>query len=249
MEKSTAGSPHYLTDRELASFRTQPCVHRALKRACPHNDDCFNSHCLSWCRRNPYDIYYKARLCPFVVFRREDTQTRVKNFCNRRRFCPYAHTKEEQMYHPAVYKTKLCRVHPRCSRIYCPFAHGVQEMRRPGEEFASPYIDQYACHGTTLQQSTCNLAYPLLSNSSTYSQSHYTADNPLMQSPFPSSLPSPESHRSGVSHFTYRQAMPECYTGRLSRSFSQDTVQDIEPLGNLVLAPDGYFYVRVGMMR
>lgn len=120
MDKSVT-SHRCLTEEELSVFRTQPCVHRALKRTCPSGDDCVNSHCLSWCRRDPYNIPYRARLCPFVIFRREQRQTRVKNFCNRRRWCPYAHTKEEQMYHPSIYKTKLCRIHPHCSRACCPF--------------------------------------------------------------------------------------------------------------------------------
>lgn len=110
-----------LTEEELFFFRTQPCVNKALKRECPNEDDCPHSHCVSWSRRNPAEITYRPGLCSFVIFQRDQNQTRVKNFCNRGRYCPHAHTKEEQMYHPMVYKTKLCRGYPQCSRVYCPF--------------------------------------------------------------------------------------------------------------------------------
>lgn len=34
------------------------------------------------------------------------------------------------MYHPFVYKTQLCRDHPKCEKAYCPFAHDLEDMRR-----------------------------------------------------------------------------------------------------------------------
>lgn len=116
MEKSRC-----LNEQEILLFRTQPCVHKALKRECVNGDDCSHSHCVSWCRRSPSEYSYSPNLCPFVIFRQEQNRTRVKNFCNLGRSCPYSHTKEEQMYHPVVYKTKICRAWPNCKRVYCPF--------------------------------------------------------------------------------------------------------------------------------
>eukprot|EP00923_Selenidium_pygospionis_P009557 GHVN01016371.1.p1 GENE.GHVN01016371.1~~GHVN01016371.1.p1 ORF type:complete len:241 (+),score=8.07 GHVN01016371.1:3-725(+) len=55
---------------------------------------------------------------------------RVRNRCSNGRNCKFSHTKEEQMYHPFVYKTQLCRDHPNCQKAYCPFAHDLDDMRR-----------------------------------------------------------------------------------------------------------------------
>uniref|UniRef100_A0A0G4I6L4 C3H1-type domain-containing protein n=1 Tax=Chromera velia CCMP2878 TaxID=1169474 RepID=A0A0G4I6L4_9ALVE len=54
---------------------------------------------------------------------------RVHNHCKRGRLCMYSHSKEEQMFHPTVYKTQPCRDFPNCPRYYCPFAHGPEELR------------------------------------------------------------------------------------------------------------------------
>ncbi|CEL93282.1 unnamed protein product [Vitrella brassicaformis CCMP3155] len=62
----------------------------------------------------------------------EKGKMRVKNFCRRGRMCMYSHSKEEQMFHPLTYKTKLCRdfmSSGACPRYFCPFAHGDQELR------------------------------------------------------------------------------------------------------------------------
>jgi len=56
---------------------------------------------------------------------------RVTNHCHRGRMCMFAHTKEEQMYHPLVYKTQLCRDWPKCNKHFCPFSHGLSELRNP----------------------------------------------------------------------------------------------------------------------
>ena len=56
---------------------------------------------------------------------------RVKSWCKRGRSCLFSHTKEEQMYHPEVYKTLLCKNYPDCDKIFCPFAHGIKDLRYP----------------------------------------------------------------------------------------------------------------------
>jgi len=56
---------------------------------------------------------------------------RVTNHCHRGRMCMFSHTKEEQMYHPLVYKTQLCRDWPSCNKHFCPFSHGLCELRNP----------------------------------------------------------------------------------------------------------------------
>lgn len=60
----------------------------------------------------------------------------VLNRCEMKRNCQYSHTKEEQLYHPYVYKTQLCRKFPMCYKKFCPFAHGMNELRQQRDTFA-----------------------------------------------------------------------------------------------------------------
>ena len=41
--------------------------------------------------------------------------------------CNHAHSREEILYHPSVYKTSMCETW-NCARYYCPFAHSMDEM-------------------------------------------------------------------------------------------------------------------------
>ncbi|EEA08373.1 zinc finger, CCCH type domain-containing protein [Cryptosporidium muris RN66] len=116
---------------ELSRFRTRICERKALHGVCELDERCPFSHCLSWHRRNPYEYAYRPNLCPNVVFHNENKKMRVKNYCQRGRMCMFSHTKEEQMYHVLVYKTQLCREYPLCTKHYCPFAHGLDELRNP----------------------------------------------------------------------------------------------------------------------
>ncbi|KAF7456867.1 zinc finger, CCCH type domain-containing protein [Cryptosporidium felis] len=116
---------------ELSRFRTRICERKALHGVCELDERCPFSHCLSWHRRNPYEYAYRPNLCPNVVFQNENKKMRVKNYCQRGRMCMFSHTKEEQMYHVLVYKTQLCREYPLCTKHYCPFAHGLDELRSP----------------------------------------------------------------------------------------------------------------------
>eukprot|EP00916_Digyalum_oweni_P005744 GHVL01009954.1.p1 GENE.GHVL01009954.1~~GHVL01009954.1.p1 ORF type:complete len:152 (-),score=9.67 GHVL01009954.1:212-667(-) len=46
--------------------------------------------------------------------------------------CPFAHSCEEIMFHPCIYKTKLCFEYEKkgaCKRYYCCLAHGQEELR------------------------------------------------------------------------------------------------------------------------
>uniref|UniRef100_A0A0G4HBZ8 Uncharacterized protein n=1 Tax=Chromera velia CCMP2878 TaxID=1169474 RepID=A0A0G4HBZ8_9ALVE len=51
--------------------------------------------------------------------------------CPFRHACPFAHSREEQMYHPLMYKQVLCEIHRQrpgsCVRTYCPLAHSAEE--------------------------------------------------------------------------------------------------------------------------
>merc|ERR1712070_16323 len=76
---------------------------------------------------------YRPVMCSELTFKSSDGKLTVKNECKKGRKCPYAHTKEEQMYHPSLYKTQMCRQYPECDKTFCPFAHGVYELRFPSD--------------------------------------------------------------------------------------------------------------------
>ncbi|EZG58339.1 hypothetical protein GNI_094930 [Gregarina niphandrodes] len=122
------GFHQLLTLEELALFRTQLCD-AVCKGACPLPDRCASSHCLTWQRRNPLLFFYSATLCPEIEFIRRNNRMTLVRKCNRGRQCPYAHSKEEELYHPMIYKTKLCRAQPNCKRYFCPFAHSPAELK------------------------------------------------------------------------------------------------------------------------
>eukprot|EP01054_Gregarina_sp_Poly1_P009406 Gregarina_sp_Poly_1__9405@NODE_588_length_7367_cov_108_309726_g454_i0_p3_GENE_NODE_588_length_7367_cov_108_309726_g454_i0NODE_588_length_7367_cov_108_309726_g454_i0_p3_ORF_typecomplete_len371_score41_92zfCCCH/PF00642_24/0_014zfCCCH/PF00642_24/1_2zfCCCH/PF00642_24/40zfCCCH_3/PF15663_5/2_2zfCCCH_3/PF15663_5/0_015zfCCCH_2/PF14608_6/14zfCCCH_2/PF14608_6/4_5zfCCCH_2/PF14608_6/0_15TFIIA/PF03153_13/0_12DUF3363/PF11843_8/0_29Torus/PF16131_5/24Torus/PF16131_5/18Torus/PF16131_5/8_1e03_NODE_588_length_7367 len=116
---------------QLSLFRTELCRLKAGTSYCSLGERCQYSHCLSWHRRNPFLFPYRPLLCPNTRFWTESKRMKVKTWCRRGRHCMFAHTKEEQMYHPLVYKTQVCRDWPGCNKPFCPFAHGLSELRDP----------------------------------------------------------------------------------------------------------------------
>jgi hypothetical protein len=85
-------------------------------------------------------------MCPNirVIEDPEGGAERIENNCSAGLRCPWAHSKEEVLFHPDIFKTTLCEEHTnntgnnqksrsakknRCHRYYCPFAHGSDELR------------------------------------------------------------------------------------------------------------------------
>lgn len=122
-----------MDNEQLGRFRTRICYNKSTSGRCDVQEKCPFSHCLSWHRRNPYEYAYRPTLCPNVNFSTQGGRMRVKNYCRRGRTCMFSHTKEEQMYHPMVYKTQQCRDFPSCKKHFCPFAHGLEDLRDPEE--------------------------------------------------------------------------------------------------------------------
>ncbi|GIX64222.1 zinc knuckle domain containing protein [Babesia caballi] len=130
--KQSSKKHRVLTEQELASFRTSFCTNHHQNK-CPNSDSCEKSHCLTWQRRNPYEISYCPQLCPEIQFVKKSRKMVLYRRCTRGKNCNFAHSKEEELYHPLVYKTKQCSAHPKCSRYFCPFVHAPSEMRDVNE--------------------------------------------------------------------------------------------------------------------
>lgn len=128
-------------DQMLNIFRTKPCQRLARDGVCGWKSQCQFSHSLEWPRRQPRRYSYSPELCPSIhVVKDADGGTvRMENKCNAGLRCPWAHSKEEVLFHPHIFKTILCDDHAKnagrgnkknkCHRYYCPFAHGSDELR------------------------------------------------------------------------------------------------------------------------
>eukprot|EP00745_Piridium_sociabile_P044105 TRINITY_DN9168_c0_g1_i2.p1 TRINITY_DN9168_c0_g1~~TRINITY_DN9168_c0_g1_i2.p1 ORF type:complete len:663 (+),score=63.63 TRINITY_DN9168_c0_g1_i2:294-2282(+) len=129
IEEPSSPRYYYLQEDDMLRFRTKVCpdIHRFGR--CHRLDRCSNSHCLAWQRRNPSEIVYSPDLCPNISFAKKGDKMTLLNNCSHRRHCKFAHSKEEQLYHPLTYKTKFCVAFPNCQRFFCPFAHSQAELR------------------------------------------------------------------------------------------------------------------------
>ncbi|KAL8437738.1 hypothetical protein Efla_006630 [Eimeria flavescens] len=147
--------PPVLDEENLYKFRTKICERYVKQGKCEFADKCQYSHDLRWTRRPPWKYTYSPELCRDLVFVTDGRgRTIAKSNCRQKRNCRFAHTKEEQMYHPKVYKTAMCHQFTEngwCDRYYCPFAHSQAELRhteQPEESrkaFAKPAVQEALC--------------------------------------------------------------------------------------------------------
>ncbi|GBE59833.1 amine-terminal region of A TM vesicle-mediated sorter [Babesia ovata] len=100
-----------------------------VKGACSDSIRCSMSHSETWPRRNPALFKYDYKLCPNIQFLRTDNKMQLHGKCHYGRRCKFSHSKEEQLYHPDLYKTRMCLNYPNCKGYFCPFAHSKAEMR------------------------------------------------------------------------------------------------------------------------
>lgn len=126
--------------QSLNIFRTKPCQRLANEGVCSWKSQCQYSHCVDWPRRQPLKYSYSPMLCPNV---RQCllTENQVDKPCPAGLMCPMAHSQEEILLHPDIFKTRLCEEYGgsqrsgkggkrhACHRYYCPLAHGSQELR------------------------------------------------------------------------------------------------------------------------
>lgn len=132
-------------DQMLNIFRTKPCQRLGRDGVCGWRSQCQFSHNLEWPRRQPRRYNYSPEVCPNIrLVEGADGTESIENTCSAGLRCPWAHSKEEVLFHPLIFKTNLCEEHTsnaganqktrnakknRCHRYYCPFAHGSDELR------------------------------------------------------------------------------------------------------------------------
>ncbi|KAL8425308.1 hypothetical protein Efla_001690 [Eimeria flavescens] len=137
-----------LSEDDLCRFRTKTCK-RLLSGGCDFGlARCQYSHNKQWHRRCPVYvsdhsfIRYVHLLCPKVQLLKAsgsgapgggEAPLQCISSCERGWECPFAHSREEALYHPLVYKTAPCQRYQRgaCSLYYCPYVHSESETRRP----------------------------------------------------------------------------------------------------------------------
>jgi len=113
----------YSTEEDLGKFRTKFCERKVAIGYCDHGGGwaCNFSHNLLWLRRNPIKYKYSPKLCGHL-------STRVASQCPQGMNCPFAHSAEEQFFHPLVYKSLPCLSRSsRHSVSSCPFSHGLSD--------------------------------------------------------------------------------------------------------------------------
>ncbi|EFA86622.1 hypothetical protein PPL_00423 [Heterostelium album PN500] len=109
-------------NKYMHGYKTLECNTVAKKQECIKDRDCFYYHKNEEKRRCPYDqnnnIVYSHLICP--------------EKCGKPN-CKNSHNDVEVMYHPAIYKTKLCNDHANnktCKKgRWCAFAHGESDLR------------------------------------------------------------------------------------------------------------------------
>ena len=121
--------PALLSHDDLVKFRTRFCERYLSYGECNFGGKCQYSHNLLWRRRSPQKHSYEPRLCENLLLWTGANGKRQSTLnCHLGKNCRFAHSREEVLYHPSVYKTLLCDS-TRCTRYYCPFAHAVGELQ------------------------------------------------------------------------------------------------------------------------
>jgi len=97
-------------------FRSKLCERLLATGNCAFGDRCQYSH-TDRPRRNPL----KAKYGP--------TRCECPDSCAAGLECTFAHSRDEELYHPLMYKTSMCPGDPSCQGYYCPFAHHADDLK------------------------------------------------------------------------------------------------------------------------
>lgn len=117
-----------LDDKYMYEF----CTKRCTWKECPKDATCFDAHTKVMCRRPPKQIWSMGGLFNYIP--EHCPQYKWKKKCSSGDNCFRAHGWLEVIFHPLLYKTKLCKsTHEdgacRLYGIYCAKAHKRNEMR------------------------------------------------------------------------------------------------------------------------
>lgn len=167
-----------MDENKLKKYKTVMCQRMLRSGACRYGVLCDFAHDEAELRRNLNQVWYYGVKCD-------------KENCADKE-CRFAHNDMEVMYHPHIYKTKLCQHYTKSTgcpkKNYCSFAHGRHELRQP--KFSGPDID-----GTTAPPSEQNGSSPVLpdaykdplSNGDFFQNNDYPTSSSVSppESPFP----------------------------------------------------------------
>lgn len=110
-----------MDDTKLIKYKTVMCQRMVRAGTCRYGHQCDFAHDARELRRNLNQFWYQGVRCD-----KPDHEDRK---------CEFAHNDSEVMYHPNVYKTKMCEKFSTpqgCpNNQYCAYAHGKLEFRNP----------------------------------------------------------------------------------------------------------------------
>jgi len=130
MDQGIAQSHVQATDNlYMFKFRTNIC---SEKRRCSNPAGCFDAHSKIMKRRVPIQVKSNGGLFNYIPEACPEWQKSKK--CSMGDSCPRSHGWLEIIFHPLLYKTKLCKAPRRngvCSEygVYCAKAHMRSEIR------------------------------------------------------------------------------------------------------------------------
>jgi len=130
-------------DLYMYKFRTNLCSER---RRCSNPDVCFDAHTKTMKRRAPIQVKSNDGLFNYIPEACPEWQKSKKCFMGDS--CPRSHGWLEIIFHPLLYKTKLCKAPRRngvCSEygVYCAKAHMRSEIRSLVEIYGEDWKRHY----------------------------------------------------------------------------------------------------------
>ena len=148
--------PALLSTDDLVKFRTRFCERFLQFGECNFGGKCQYSHNMTWRRRSPQKYLYEPRLCDNIVWFITESGMRRQTIsnCHNGKNCKFAHSREEILYHPLIYKTVMCE-DITCGKFYCPFAHAMEELLQAAE--APEYIRRCLMDAASLDESDSDL--------------------------------------------------------------------------------------------
>jgi len=137
--------PQAQLEKMIRDFKTMPCAHG--NSSCSHDHRCCPFFHSDRDRRRTVveDSGVGPRYCAEPCNEQFDTQ----RCCSRGDDCKFCHSTAELLYHPDVFRKRLCYQAKRCPRgRYCAFAHSRQELLVPhfGEAEEADPSEEFIAH-------------------------------------------------------------------------------------------------------